>query len=262
MNDRSPITHREGAAASRTRARAWSAVCLALLCWWGGACSPPEQKHALTRRTETFRILGETIASLASDATVVVVGNPFSVRPGADPTFREVEVASVDGLRRGMGKGATLVGPVQPALQPGALENPQSFPLPPGATTPLSFLTAPGAWDKLVAEQAKPSGKSVVLVSLIGFPADVATTKAWTDPAGPRWAMYLPDLRLLGSGEALRAAFRERRLLAVVMNRPGAPPESEPPLADARADFERRYLLVTAANLEESLTAFPRLFPP
>lgn len=226
------------------------------------SCSPPERQHALTRRTQTFEQLGAAIARLAPGSTALMVGNPFAVRPGADPALRQVEEASILGLRRGLGPSATWAGVAYPALKPGALENPRAFDLPPGATTPLSFLTAPGAWDRLREAAPSPAPTSLVFVSLIGLPADLAETRAWTDPGGPRWVLYLPDLRLLGSADAIRAAFREQRVLAMVLNRPGAPPESEALDGDVREDFERRCLLVTAANLEESLRAWPQLFPP
>ena len=129
--------------------------------------------------------------------------------------------------------------------------------MPAGITTPISFMTAPGAWDVLAAKHASAR----VLVSLVGVPADLAETRAWTDPAGPQWVFYLPDLRLLGAREAVRAAFREKRLLAIVLARPGAPPESEPLGRDRAAEVEKRYLLVTAENLEERIAAWPRLFP-
>lgn len=234
---------------------------LALLLGLVVACSPPERRHALLRREQVFEVLGATLARLAPGSPILVVENPFASRPGADPALRAVEEASVRGLRRGMAAADAGITVAVPELKPGALENPRAFSIPPGATTPLSFLSAEGAWDRLPVPAAPP-GKAAVLVSLIGLPADLSTTRAWTDPRGPAWVLYLPDLRILGNVQALRAAFRERRILALVLTRPGAPPESDAPLGTAAAEFERRHLLVTAESLDTTLREWPQLFPP
>lgn len=234
---------------------------LALLAGLSFGCSPPEHRRSLHHREQVFEVLGATVARLAPGSPVVVVKNPFASRPGADPSLRTVEEASVRGLRRGLGTPEVPVSEAAPELKPGALENPRAYDIPPGATTPISFLSAEGAWDRLPLPSTPP-GKTPVLVSLIGLPADLATTRAWTDPQGPGWVLYLPDLRILGNTEALRAAFRGRRILALVLARPGAPPELEAPAGDARAEFERRYLLVTAESLESILREWPRLFSP
>lgn len=226
-----------------------------VLCLIG--CRPPEERWAGARRERVFEVLGQTIAAAAPGARVLVVGNPFARLPGADPSLVSAEAEAVRGLRRGWADRAEWLGERCPELSAAARVDPGSVPLPPGATTPLSFLTERGAWDRL--REAEPS--ATVWVSLIGVPADLLETRAWQDPAGPRWVLYLPDLRPLGGREAVRAAFQEGRLLAVVWKRPGSPPESEAPAADPREEFDRRYLLVTAATLDAVMAAWPGLFP-
>jgi hypothetical protein len=220
-------------------------------------CAPPESRQADARRELVFERLGREIAARQPGAKVLVVGNPYAARPGAEASIRTAEEASVRGLRRGLGKGAESVGVAHPRLRPEAESDPQSVSIPVGASTPLSFLTAMGAWDRL--REGNPG--ATVWVSLIGFPADLADTAAWKDPRGPKWVMFLPDWRILGSTAAVGAAFSEGRLLMAVMSRPGAPPESESMLADREAEFERRHVLVTAETLERVRREWPMLIP-
>lgn len=220
-------------------------------------CAPPEARQAGVRRELLFERLGREIATRQPGAKVLVVGNPYAARPGAEASIHDAEEASVRGLRRGLGTGAAFVGVAHPRLRPEAESDPQSVSIPVGATTPLSFLTAAGAWDRLREEQPE----STVWVSLIGFPADLAETGAWKDPRGPKWVMYLPDWRILGTGGAVGAAFSEGRLLMAVLSRPGAPPESEPMLSDRDAEFDRRHVMLTAENFERVRGEWPVLIP-
>ncbi len=229
-----------------------------VLCALGGwlGCSPPESRLATTRRAMVFEELGRIIVGSVPGAKVLVVGNPFTRVTGADDAIQDAEATAVRGLVKGLGTGAEYLGTDHPELKPGALENPRSFGIPAGASTPLSFLSAPGAWDAVVARHPGTG----VLVSLIGLPADLAETQAWTEPGGPRWVLFKPDLRLLGPRAAVETAFREKRLLALVLDRPGAPPEGEPLRGDREAELGRRYLFVTAENLGAMATSWPRLF--
>ncbi len=221
-------------------------------------CSPPEQRQALARREMVLAQLTEAAVRSVPKAVVLVIGNPFAQQAGADPELLAVEEASVRGVERGMGpSGARLLGVVQPALREEARRDPTLVPIPPGATTPLSFLTEKGAWDRIRA--AKPEAN--LWISLVGVPADLAETRFWQDADGPRLALFLPDLRLLGGREGVRTALESGRLVALVLGRPGAPPESEPMLANHREEFERRYILVTRDTWTSVVEAWPQLFP-
>lgn len=223
----------------------------------GAGCSPPEARHALARRELVLEQLTEAAVREVPKPVVLVVGNPFAPLPGSDPGLREVEEASVRGVQRGIGKaGARYAGIRHPALREEARRDPTAVPIPPGATTPVSFLTEPGAWDRLRSEVPEAN----LWVSLIGVPADLGETKAWEDPEGPRWALLLPDLKLIGNPDAVRSAFERGRLVALVLARPGAPPESEPVAGDRREEFERRYILVTRESLASVAGAWPDLF--
>lgn len=229
---------------------------LGLLLVLGPGCAPPEERWASRRRELVLGRLTEAACRAVPQAPVLLIGNPFAHRAGADPALREAEEAAVRGVRRGLGPGFTFSGIVHPELKRGALEDPRSIAIPGGATTPLSFLSAPGAWDRL--REQHPETR--LWISLIGVPADLAETRAWTERPGPGWALLLPDLRLIGPPAALRSAFADGRLVALVLARPGAPPEREPMAKDPDQEFRRRFILVTAGNLEEVLAAWPGLF--
>jgi hypothetical protein len=220
----------------------WVAV-LGVVAWLSG-CDPAEIGLARERRELVFEHLGLTIGAAIPNGRVLVVGNPYVRRPGAAAEIRHAEADALRGLKRGLGSAGLSIEVDYPELKPGALEDPRSIGIPAGATTPLSYLTVPGAWD----EMAERHRQAKVWVSLIGVPADLASTRAWMNPDGPTWVLYQPDLAMVGSVEVLEAAFRSGRLLAVVLPRPGAPAESQPMNVDRQKEFDSRYVLLTRAN--------------
>lgn len=213
------------------------------------------RRAARDRRSLALEMLGDHLARHHPGERILVVGNPFVERPGQPGDIRAFEEAAWRGLERGVAGRCDLVGIVRPALDPRAAADPTSVPLPPNTTTPLSFMTTPDAWDRIWREHPD----APLWVSLIGLPAGVTRMAVWQEPT-PRFALLLPDLRVLGGPEAVHAAFRSGKLVAVVLNRPGAPPESAAPAADARAEFERRHLLVTPDNIDALLRQYPGLF--
>jgi hypothetical protein len=74
------------------------------------------------------------------------------------------------------------------------------------------------------------------------------------------FGLLLPDWRLLGDTEFLRRAFKSGKIAAAVIDKPGAPPDEVPDTGDLKAEFERRFILVTAENIDEVLKSYPRLF--
>ena len=56
------------------------------------------------------------------------------------------------------------------------------------------------------------------------------------------------------------AAIISGKILAAVLNRPGAPPETAPLARDFRAEFDARFILVTATNIEPVMNFLPNLF--
>jgi len=207
------------------------------------------------RRTLALRILGQHLAAHFAGGRVLVIGNPFVKQPGQSAGVYAFEEAAVRGLKRGAGKALEIEGPAFPELDPRAAANPGAVPLPPDLKTPLSLMTKRGAWDQLQQEHPEDT----LWVSLIGLPAGITGMKVWRTE-GLRFALLFPDLRVLGDSGTVRAAFQSGKLAAVVLNRPGAPPQSAPRERDAQAEFDLRYLLVTPDNFEEVRQTYPGLF--
>lgn len=223
----------------------------------GGGCSDAAGGRALDRRELAARRLAGEVTRLRPGVEVLVVGNPFTQRPNPPAGIVEYEAAALAGVRAGLGSVSRLSGIAYPELNPAAAADPSAVPMPADATTPLSFLTAAGAWDRLA--QAHPTSR--VLVSLIGLPADWASHQLAAAESPVSLALLLPDFRVLGPRDAVKSAFISGKLLAAVLSRPGAPPESEPPLADAEAEFARRYVLLTTATFDAVVQEFPQLVP-
>lgn len=224
---------------------------LALSGWLG--CSPRPSSAPPTPREKAVEQL--TRAALASQpgASVLIIGNTFAMlrdrRP--NPAILSAEAEGVRGVLRGAQGIASRLWIEYPELRESVLRQPPDAHSPAGIDAPLSDLTVPGAWDVIRSQH----GTEQVWLSLVGFPADLTNTLAWTNRDGPRWAVFLADFRHLGTREAVRTAFQSERLLAAVVVRPGVTnSESASTIGD-------RAVLVTRDNLEQLLGTSPDLFP-
>lgn len=211
---------------------------------------------SLRRREITTRILTEYVAEKFPGKKALVIANPFAREKGRADEVYAFDEAGIEGIREGWGQSPDSLIVVRPKLKPEALTDPSAIVMPVATSTPLSFLTAGDAWDSLV--QQHPDAD--VLISLIGFPANLTETRFWNDPEGPGIALIFPDFRMLGNTEAVREAFQSGRLIAAVLDKPGAPAESDPIQKDFRKEFASRYLLITSENVEEHLAENPNLF--
>ncbi|HOW66363.1 MAG TPA: hypothetical protein P5186_24840 [Candidatus Paceibacterota bacterium] len=213
------------------------------------------QNKALARREIALRVLADHLAAQQAGKTAWIVSNPFTQRAGQPPAVYAFEEAGIRGLQKGWEGKIKLGGISFPTLLGGAIENPQQFLIDPQTKTPLSYLTAPGAWDALI-----PAHTNVdLIVSLVGLPLDVRNLNLWRQPK-PQWVLLLPDLRMLGDLDAVRSAFRSGKLAALILDRPGAPQESTAVSADYRQEFDRFFLLVTRQNLEQMTANWPQAF--
>ncbi len=213
------------------------------------------RQNALGHRELATRVLAEHLAAALPGANALILSNPFVQRSSPPPQVRAFEEAGIAGLKKGWGEKVHLLAIAYPDLKPAALENPGALVLDPHTTTPLSFLTAEGAWDALCRKHSTVD----VLISLIGLPLSVPSLECWRNPK-PRLALLLPDLRMIGDAAAIKQAFRQGKLMAVVLNRPGAPPEDAPPERNYPAEFARRFLLLTEENLDQVLQIYPQIF--
>lgn len=211
--------------------------------------------RAVDRRTLALRVLAEEMVRRVPGSSVLVVANPFRKLSGQPEGVRRFEEAALAGLKAGWRDRVRLEAVAYPDLAPEAQRDPTAIPLPPDATTPLSFMQTPSAWDDL--RRAHPEAR--YWVSLIGLPVNVRELEVWQQ-AEPGFVLLLPDVRWLGGAGEVRAAFDRGKLLAMVLNRPGAPAESRTAEEDAATEFTTRFLLVTKENVDAMVERYPALF--
>ena len=215
------------------------------------------QQDAFQARELATRGLGEALAQNFPGHRALVISNPYTQQSGLPSAMRAMEEAGLRGLKQGFGSKVSLAAIAFPELKPEAKENPRAVFIDPESTTPLSFLVAEDAFDKLVRQHPDCD----LIVSLIGLPANLQRVQCWQDPAGPKFALLLPDLRVIGNRAVIREAMQSGKLVAFVLARPGAP--ESPPAADAAfaTEFEKRFVLVTPAVVDQAMQTFPQLFP-
>lgn len=208
-----------------------------------------------TERELATRVLAEHVTKVAQPKSVLVFSNPFSEQGGRPAQVYAFEKAGLAGLREGFGSETPLTV-VFPKLKPEVARNPGSVQVDPQSATPLSFLVAEQSFSELIQQHSQ----SDLVVSLIGLPVNLAEFKAWSEPGTPRFALLLPDWRMIGGRDAILRVFQEKKLIAAVVNKPNAPEAGSSLSSDYRAEFERRFLLVTPENAESHLQQFPFLF--
>ena len=217
---------------------------------------PKSQQHALQARALATRVLGEYLASSQPGRRVLVLSNPFVRQPSIERAIVETEEAGLRGLREGLGSRLTVVGVAYPELRPGARENPRAVAIAAETTTPLSYLIAPDAVDLALRRQP---GCDIV-VSLIGLPVELDRCEAWQAAGNPAFGLLLPDLRMVGDAAQVEAAVKSGKLLVIVARKPGGLGDDVPLEKDARAEFDRRFLLVTRENVSQITKTYPGLF--
>lgn len=218
---------------------------------WGG--NPATA--ALSQRELATQVLAEHVAKRFAGKRALVISNPFTRTRDSKPQVVEFEEAGIRGLKNGFGKAVEVkVG--YPALRPEFVQNPGAISVDPNTTTPLSFLVAEDAFDRLAEE----SSDCEVLVSLIGLPVNLNRVRVWQAASDRKFALLLPDWRLMGNRDSIRAAFKSGKLVAAVINKPGAPAERERVSGRGRAAFDQWFLLATAENIDELLAQYPHLF--
>jgi hypothetical protein len=215
----------------------------------------PEQ-DALQVRELATRGLAEHLARGFPGHRALVISNPYTQQSRLPHAMREMEAAGLRGLKQGLASKVSLAVAF-PELKLEARENPRAVFIDPESTTPLSFLVAEDSFDKL----ARQHPECDLFVSLIGLPANLTRVQSWQDPTGPKFALLLPDLRVVGNNAVIRQAMRSGKLTAFVLARPGAPGGQPAAAADFVAEFKKRFVLVTQENVDQAMQTFPQLFP-
>jgi hypothetical protein len=214
------------------------------------------REQATETRELATQFLAEYLARRHAGKPALVLSNPFARRKGRPKEVYRFEEAGLRGLRKGFGEKNRLQAVIYPEILAEYRDNPDRAWIHPETTTPLSYLMAPDALDSAVSQH--PGAE--LIVSLIGLPLNVTQTRAWQTPGTPQFALLLPDLRVVGDKAAIRLALKSQKLAALVLNKPGAPPEDRPLGKDLQAEFDQRFLLVTADNVDEYLRAYPQAF--
>ena len=184
-----------------------------------------------------------------------MIANPFTQRRGQSTEIYEFEKAGVRGLQEGF-KRPGLLRVSYPEVRPEFFQKPESVYVDPKTTTPLGFLITENALDALA--QANPGFD--LWVSLIGLPLNIRQSAVWRDPEKPRFALLLPDWRMVGDRAAVREAFRSGKIVAAVINRPGAVPDDSMANGGYKAEFDRRFILVTPENVDALFAVAPATF--
>jgi len=213
-------------------------------------------QEALQVRELATRGLAEHLARSFAGRRTLVVSNPFTQQRNLPRQMEQMENAGLRGLKQGFGSKVVLAAVAFPELKAEAKANPRAVFIDPETTTPLSYLFADDAFDKLARQHAGCD----LIVSLIGLPANLQRVQCWQDPDGPKFALLLPDLRLIGGRQSVRRAMQRGKLIACVLAKPGAP-ETAPAAADFAAEFEKRFVLVTPENVDQAMGSYPQLFP-
>jgi len=214
-------------------------------------------RGALTQRELAMEYLGGYLAKQYPGRKAVVLSNPFSTQPGQPRAVYQYEKAGLRGLRRGLGKAVRIEAVAFPELKPAFLKDRRSVFVDPRTTTPLSYIVTEDALDRI----ARAHPEAEILVSLIGLPVNVRQTETWKSDNPKKFALLLPDLRMVGDDRAVRDAIYSGKIVAIVLNKPGAPSEDQSMGRDSKMEFERRYLLVNRETIDRLLQVYPRLFP-
>jgi hypothetical protein len=217
---------------------------------------PNPQRNALRARELATHGLAAYVAGVQPGARLLVFSNPFTKRSDAAARIVEMEEAGLRGLRNGIANGGSIGAVVFPEIKAEARNNARAMDIHPESTTPLSFLIAPEAFDKLIQQHSD----CTVAVSLIGLPSELEQCESWTKAGGVKFVLLLPDMRLLGGGVAVKQAMAAGKLLGLVLNKPEAPNDENPPTGTPQEEFDKRFLLVTPENLADMMRRYPHLF--
>lgn len=210
------------------------------------------RRGALDHREVATYTLAKYLNSKFSGKSAVILSNPFSTQPNQPAEVYRYEKAGIKGLQRGFGKNIAVAEIAYPEIRPEFFKDRRSVLIGAGTSTPLSYLVQDDALDRIAGRNPRAE----LFVSLIGLPVNVTGARAWADPS-KRFALLLPDLRMVGDRRAILQAFTSGKIAAVVVNKPGAPADDAPPAPTPDAEFAARFLLITSDNAEAMLEAYP-----
>ena len=194
-------------------------ICAVLVLVWFRGQKPSVESAELAARRFGMRSLGLAILKQGNFKRCIVLGNPFVLKSNQSRFSKQIEKESYEGLKEGLGERIE-VGEIQYLrLTDEAERDPSSVLLPPSATTPLSFMVRNEEWDRAM----EGLDASVVVVTLIGIPADLKQQAWWNKETGPKLALVLPDYRVYGDEAEVGSLFTKKKIVASLE-------KSKPPL--------------------------------
>lgn len=219
---------------------------VSLLICIGCAPNAPESERELATQA-----LATEVVKRAAPKSVLVIANPFTRESGRSPEIYAFEKAGIAGLAAGFGKNVRMEVDY-PAFKPEVQRDPASVRVDPQSTTPLSFLVSEDAFSAVTRRHPKAE----VVVSLIGLPVNLKAYQEWSQAGPPKFALLLPDWRIIGGKKAIIEAFRSGKLVAAVVRRP----VTEVASGDAKGESGSKFQLVTAESVEALLRDHPGIF--
>jgi hypothetical protein len=175
--------------------------------------TPSQYAQHLDSKQDGMRMLGEFLSKERPGENVLVVSNPFVLRPGASDKIKDHDAAGFGGLRSGFPEG-TQLEQVYPEITDAYQKNPNAVHYPPNALTPLSFVVKASSLDALA--EAQPESK--ILVSLIGLPVGIKKLNIWKPDHPAAFAFLRPDFRILGGRSEVIAQFEKGKILAALID--------------------------------------------
>ena len=215
-----------------------------LLCVAAFLCLSPllevqkAMSQSLDARRSLLQALGQHLSQRHYPDCVLVLSNPFAQKRGQRKEIRQFGDAGIQGLQEGLAK-TTRLKVVRPKIKIEYRDNPQNAPLPADAKNPLSFLMEASSIDEI--SKSHPDCK--MIVSLIGLPAEVGKLKVWQKDNAVKFALLMPDLRVIGQQAKVLNAFQSGKIAAAVVPDPAS----------------GKPLIIDAGNVEEVFSSHPGL---
>jgi len=234
------------------------AVAAALWQLLGGGTPSGEDVARIERAYQRIgaQKLGIYLAGRFPNARVLIVTEPKS---DAAPDVPDSNSSLLQGLREGLEGKVTIVGEVAPEMPEGLSDTFRGETgMPPGEPgmeemlPPTEFWFTAAVFDKLVEEH---KDRCDLVVSTIGLPMDLRGMKFWRMRTAPKLALANASVY------ELRAAIKSDRVSAAVTYNPTAAFELVMPPSDLDEAFSKRFLLVTAENVDEIAETYAELFP-
>lgn len=239
------------------------AVVAALVQLFGGGQLPGDNVICIERAYQRIgaQKLGAYLAETFPGTRVLIVKEP---EPASGPASSMLDGSSalIEGLRAGLGDEVTIVAEVAPEIPKAIFTSFQGeagmegmAPAEDGMgqmLPPTEFWFTAAVFDKLVE---KYKDQCDLVVSTIGLPMDLRGMKYWRMRTAPKLALAN------GSVYELRTAIKKDRVAAAVTYNPDCPFELKMPPSNLDEAFDKRFLLVTAANVDEIASKYSELFP-